>query len=44
MFKLLFQIFLFPFKLMIWCVKALFWVPLILIGLIFDDGPGPGWW
>ena len=30
---------------MIWFIKAIFWIPLIMLGLIFDDGgPGPGMW
>gem|GEM_PF-4533240 len=43
MLKLFGYIFLLPFYLMIWFFKAIFWIPLILLGLIFDDGgPGPG--
>ena len=45
MLKLFVYIFMFPIYLMIWFVKAVFWIPLILLGLIFDDGgPGPGCW
>ena len=45
MLKLFVYIFMLPFYLMIWFIKAIFWIPLILLGLIFDDGgPGPGRW
>ena len=41
MLKLLVDIFLLPFRLIGWFIKAVFWIPLILLGFIFDDG-GPG--
>ena len=43
--KFFIYIFMLSIYLMIWFLKALFWIPLILLGLIFDDGgPGPGCW
>lgn len=45
MFKLFGELFILPFRIMGWFLKAVFWIPLILLGLIFDDGgPGPGCW
>ena len=41
MIKLIF----FPIIMMIWLLKLVFWVPVVILGLIFDDGgPGPGRW
>lgn len=40
MLKLFFELMIFPFRLTIWFIKAMFWIPLILLGLILDDGPG----
>ena len=45
MLKLFGYIFMLPFYVMMLFFKLIFWVPLILLGLIFDDGgPGPGSW
>lgn len=45
MLKLLVYLFMFPIYVMIWVIKAIFWIPLVLLGLICDDGgSGPGWW
>lgn len=41
MLKLFAYIFMLPFYIMIFVIKAMFWIPLCLLGLIFDDGPGP---
>ena len=42
MFKFFFEIFILPSRIMVWCIKAVFWIPLLLLGFIFDDGLGPG--
>ena len=34
MFRLLWEIFILPFRLMIWAVKAVLWGALILLGLL----------
>ena len=41
MFKLFFELFILPLRIMGWFIKAIFWIPLHLLGFIFDDGPGP---
>lgn len=41
MFKLFFELFILPIRIMGWFIKAIFWIPLLLLGFIFDDGPGP---
>jgi len=43
MIKLFVNLILLPFKMMIWVLKAVFWIPLFILGFIFDDG-GPGSW
>ena len=41
MFKLFFELFILPIRIMGWFIKVIFWIPLLLRGFIFDDGPGP---
>ena len=41
MLRLFAYIFMLPFYIMIFVIKAMFWIPLCLLGLIFDDGLGP---
>ena len=45
MLKLIGYMFMLPIYLMIWFLKLVFWVPIILLGIIFDDGGhGLGYW